>query len=61
MIADAAEGNMIEFLFLKTFFFFFKEKQHQSQLGLWRMSWNGAVLESGQLIGDGGIGVGEHA
>lgn len=26
MIADAIEGNMIEFLFLKTFFFFFLRK-----------------------------------
>ena len=34
MIADAVVVNdMIEFLFF--IFFFFKEKQHQSQLGLW--------------------------
>ena len=55
MIADAVVVNdMIEFLFF-IFFFFLKKNSTNLSLDC------GAVLESGQLIGDGGIGVGEHA
>lgn len=52
MIVGVIESSFINgFCFLKT-------HTKQTQFRVWRMNWTGAILESGQLIGGCGIGLG---